>query len=135
MPAYAGKDILLKVNTTGATYVALGGLRTKSITINSESIDITNSDSTNLWREFHTAAGVKTFTATGQGVFLDGADVNKILTNMMTTTQVYLTEIVIPGLGTFTGNVAYTSLAFAGNHNGEVTYDVTIESAGAMTFT
>lgn len=134
MPAYAGKDILLKVNTTGSTYVALGGMRAKSITINSESIDITNSDSTGLWREFHTTAGVKQLSASGSGVFLDGADVNKIMTNMMTTTQVYLTELVVPGLGTFTGNIAYTQLAFAGNHNGEVTYDVTIESAGPITF-
>lgn len=134
MPAYAGKDILLKVNTTGSTYVALGGLRTKSIVIGSESIDITNSDSTGLWRESLSTAGVKSLTATGQGVFLDGADVNKILTNMLTTTQTYLTEMVVPGLGTFTGTVTYTNLSFAGNFNGEVTYDVTIESSGVMTF-
>lgn len=135
MPAYAGKDILLQVNTTGSTYVNLGGLRTKNITLNSEMIDITNSDSTNLWREILTTAGVKTLTATGSGVFLDGADVNKIVTNMLTTTGVYLSKLIVPGLGEFAGNVAYTQISFAGNHNGEVTFDVTIESAGPMTFT
>lgn len=134
MPAYAGKDILLKVNTTGSTYVDLGGLRAKSINIGSEMIDITNSDSTGLWRELLSTSGVKSLSASGQGVFIDDAAVNKVLTNMLTTTQVYLTQIIVPGLGTFTGSVAYTQLNFAGNFNGEVTYDVTIESSGVMTF-
>lgn len=135
MPAYAGKDILLQVNTIGSTYVNLGGLRTKSISLGSEMIDITNSDSVNLWREALATSGVKTLSASGSGVFLDGADVNKIVTNMMTTTQTYLSKIIVPGLGTFDGTVSYSQITIAGNHNGEVTFDVSIESAGQINFT
>ena len=135
MPAYAGKDLLLQVNTTGVTYVTIGGLRTKSIDINGEMIDITNSDSTGLWREALGTYGVRSMSLSGSGVFLDDAAINKVVTNMMTTTAVYNFKIVVAGLGTFDGSFVYTKLTMAGNHNGEETYDVSLESAGAITFT
>ena len=43
-------------------------------------------------------------------------------------------QVVIPGFGTVTGPFQITSLEFAGEHNGEVTYDVAMESAGEVTF-
>jgi len=135
MPASAGKDLLLQVNTTGVTYVTIGGLRTKSIDINGEMIDITNSDSTGLWREALGTYGVRSMSVSGSGVFLDDAAFGKIVTNMMSTTSVYNFKIVVSGLGTFDGSFVYTKLTMAGNHNGEETYDVSLESAGAITFT
>ena len=45
MAAQKGLDMLLKVNTTGSTYATVGGLRSTSITLNDESVDITNKDS------------------------------------------------------------------------------------------
>ena len=44
-------------------------------------------------------------------------------------------QIVIPAFGTVQGAFQITSLEFAGEHNGEVTYDLSLESAGALTFT
>ena len=44
-------------------------------------------------------------------------------------------QIVIPAFGTVQGAFQITSLEFAGEHNGEVTYNMSIESAGALTFT
>jgi TP901-1 family phage major tail protein len=44
-------------------------------------------------------------------------------------------QIVIPDFGTVQGAFQLTSLEFAGEHNGEVTYDVALESAGELTFT
>jgi TP901-1 family phage major tail protein len=44
-------------------------------------------------------------------------------------------QIVIPDFGTVQGPFQITSLDFAGEHNGEVTYDVSFESAGEVTFT
>lgn len=135
MPAFAGKDVLLQVNTTGVTYATIGGLRSRTISINGELIDITNSDSTGLWREALGTYGTRNMSLSGAGVFLDDAAVNKIVTNMLTTTAVYNFRVVVTGLGTFDGQFVYTQLDFAGNHNGEVTYNVSLESAGAITFT
>ncbi|HEX3708980.1 MAG TPA: phage tail tube protein, partial [Pseudolabrys sp.] len=44
-------------------------------------------------------------------------------------------QIVIPDFGTVQGAFQLTSLEFAGEHNGELTYDVAMESAGEVTFT
>ena len=45
MAAQKGLDMLLKVNTSGSSYATVGGLRSTSITLNDESVDITNKDS------------------------------------------------------------------------------------------
>jgi len=44
-------------------------------------------------------------------------------------------QIVIPDFGTMAGPFQLTNLEFAGEHNGEVTYDVALESAGEVSFT
>jgi TP901-1 family phage major tail protein len=44
-------------------------------------------------------------------------------------------QIVIPDFGTVQGAFQIANLEFAGEHNGEVTYDVSLESAGELTFT
>lgn len=41
---------------------------------------------------------------------------------------------LIPSFGTVQGPFQITSLEFAGEHNGEVTYDMALESAGELTF-
>jgi TP901-1 family phage major tail protein len=44
-------------------------------------------------------------------------------------------QIVIPDFGTVQGAFQITTLEFAGEHNGEVTYELSLESAGALAFT
>jgi TP901-1 family phage major tail protein len=44
-------------------------------------------------------------------------------------------QIIIPDFGTVQGPFQITSLEIAGEHNGEVTYDMSLESAGELTFT
>ena len=41
---------------------------------------------------------------------------------------------LIPSFGTVQGPFQITSLEFAGEHNGEVTYDMALASAGELTF-
>jgi len=43
-------------------------------------------------------------------------------------------QIIIPAFGTVQGRFQITNLEFAGEHNGEVTYDMALESAGELTF-
>ncbi|MFZ1882797.1 MAG: phage tail tube protein, partial [Rhodoplanes sp.] len=43
-------------------------------------------------------------------------------------------QLVIPDFGTVTGPFQITSFEFAGEHNGEVTYELALESAGALAF-
>jgi TP901-1 family phage major tail protein len=43
--------------------------------------------------------------------------------------------VVVPDFGTIEGLFQISSLEFSGEHNGEVTFDLALESAGALTFT
>jgi TP901-1 family phage major tail protein len=43
-------------------------------------------------------------------------------------------QVLVPDFGTITGLFQIASLEFAGEHNGEVSFDLALESAGALTF-
>ena len=43
-------------------------------------------------------------------------------------------QVIIPDFGTVAGPFQITSLEFAGQHDGELTYELALESAGELTF-
>ena len=43
-------------------------------------------------------------------------------------------QVVIPDFGIVQGAFQITNLEFAGEHSGEVTYELSLESAGELTF-
>jgi TP901-1 family phage major tail protein len=43
-------------------------------------------------------------------------------------------QVIVPDFGTIAGLFQISALEFAGEHNGEVTFDLSLESAGALTF-
>ena len=53
---------------------------------------------------------------------------------MTSTAMRFRCEIAIPDFGTVQGPFQIVSLAFAGEHDGEMTYDLALESAGPLTF-
>ena len=44
-------------------------------------------------------------------------------------------QVIVPDFGTLAGAFQITSLEYSGEHNGEVAYELALESAGAITFT
>ena len=42
--------------------------------------------------------------------------------------------MIIPGFGTIEGPFQITSIEYAGSHNGEATYELSLASAGALSF-
>src|SRR4051812_5648372 len=133
MTAQKGKDLLVKI-FDGAGYTTVAGLRTRRLSFNAETVDITHAESANRWRELLDGAGVKRASVSGRGLFKDAAtDASMRQTFFDGTVQSY--QIVIPDFGTVAGPFQLTNLEFAGEHNGEVTYDVALESAGEVTFT
>ena len=89
---------------------------------------------TERWRELLDGAGVKRAAVSGQGLFTDATTDASMRQTFFDGTIVNY-QIVIPDFGTVAGLFQITDLAFAGQHNAEVTYDVTLESAGELTFT
>lgn len=149
MAAQRGKDLLLKIDVSG-TYTTIGGLRSTSITINDEAIDITTKED-NGHRVLLAGGGVNSVSVSGSGVFTDAASETALFDAMYdqhntsagatgetgdaTQTAAFQDfQIIVPALGTFTGTFMIASLEYAGEHTGEATYNVTLESAGYITY-
>lgn len=137
MAAQAGKAVLIKMSNQDSpeTFSTIGGQRSSSITINDEPVDITNKDSTNRWREL-IRKGIRNVEISGSGVFLDDTVIGNLNTHMMNTADDIINfQFIVPDFGTFEGAFFVASLSYAGEHDGEATYESTFQSAGAVTFT
>jgi TP901-1 family phage major tail protein len=69
----------------------------------------------------------------GAGVFRDQAS-DLRLRQMFFDGLIATFQLVIPAFGTMEGLFQITSLDYRGEHSGEVTFDISLESAGALTF-
>ncbi len=134
MAAQNGKDLLVKIDMTGdGLFETAAGLRATRLSLNAETVDVTSLESTGGWRELLGGAGVKTAAISGSGVFKDEATDER-------ARQIFFAgetpdfQVVVPGFGTIEGAFQITSIEYAGSHNGEATYELSLASAGALTF-
>lgn len=132
MAAQKGKDLLLKIKGENG-FVTVAGLRTKRLAFNSETVDITDADSAGRWRELLGGSGVQRASLNGSGIFKDAQSDMMIRTAFFAGT-IADWNLVIPDFGVIGGPFQVTALEYTGNHNGEVTFDVALESAGAISF-
>jgi len=132
MSAQHGKDLLMKI-LTGGSYTLVGGFRSNGITINDQSIDVTTKSSGDF-RELMEGGSFRSISISGSGVFVSDAAFGDVHGHVLAGTHPDC-ELVIPGFGTYQGKFQITSLAMTGEHNGEVTYSLSLESAGSVTFT
>jgi TP901-1 family phage major tail protein len=132
MAAQKGKDLLLKI-FDGSSYTTVAGLRANRLSFNAESVDITHAESAGRWRELLDGAGIKRSAVAGRGLFKDATS-DALMRQTFFDGAVKTFQVVIPDFGTVAGPFQITSLEFAGNHDGEVTFDLTLESAGELTF-
>lgn len=134
MGAQAGKDLLIRAADGNGGYVAVAGLRTRQITLNAETVDVTNADSVGRWRELLAGAGMRHASVSGSGVFRDQASDIR-LRQMFFDGAVSAFQVVVPAFGTMEGPFQIASLEYRGEHAGEVTFDMSLESAGPISFT
>jgi TP901-1 family phage major tail protein len=134
MAAQKGKDLLLKVDTTGGgAFTTVGGLRTRTLALNAEAVDVTHSESAGRWRELLSGAGAKSARVAGTGVFKDTASDATVREYAFNGT-IRNWQVVVPDFGTIEGPFQISSLEFSGRHDGEVAFEVALESAGELTF-
>ena len=135
MAAQKGKDLLLKLDSDGlGSFVTVAGLRSKRIAFNSESVDITDADSAGRWRELLAGSGVKRAAVSGSGIFKDAASDAAIRTHFFAG-EIVDWQLVVPDFGTIEGPFQITALEYGGSHDGEVTFEIALESAGPIAFT
>lgn len=134
MAAQKGKDLLLKVDSTGAgAFTTVAGLRSRAIAFNAEPVDITHQESAGQWRELLEGAGVKNARVTGSGIFKDAASDATVRSYVFNGT-IREWQVVIPDFGTVEGLFQIASFELTGRHDGEVAFDLALESAGELTF-
>lgn len=134
MAAQKGKDLLLKVDGTGGgAFTTVAGLRARAIAFNAEAVDVTHAESAGQWRELLAGAGVKSARVTGSGIFKDAAS-DEIVRGYVFNGTIRNWQVVIPDFGTVAGPFHIGSFELTGRHDGEVAFDIALESAGELTF-
>lgn len=135
MAAQKGSSLLIKIGDGGSpeAFTTVGGLRSTSISLNDEAVDVTTIDSSNQ-RELLANGGIQTISISGSGVFTDAASESTLRTAFGASSFKNY-QVIVPDFGTYEGAFMIASLEYAGEYNGEVTYSVTLESSGAISFT
>jgi TP901-1 family phage major tail protein len=135
MAAQSGKDMLLKLDATGGgSFITVAGLRTRSLNFNAASIDITDAESAGQWRELLAGGGIKRASVSGSGIFKDQAS-DEAVRGLFFAGTIAAWQLLIPSFGTVAGPFQITALQFSADYAGEVTFELSLESAGQLSFT
>ena len=140
MAAQKGSSFLLKDNADG-TPATIGGLRSTSMTVNGEMVDITTKESSafvsggnDLGRELLTGGGITSMSISASGVFMDSTD-DENVRDAAFKGEVNAYQLLFGNADTIDGSFKITSYERAGEYNGEETYSITLESSGVIVFT
>ena len=135
MGSQNGKDLLIKVDMAAdGQFTTLAGLRATRVSFNAETIDVTSLESQGGWRELLAGAGVRSVSISGSGVFRD-ADTDERARQLFFDGEAPDFQVIIPDFGIVQGKFQVTAIEYGGSHNGEATYELSLASAGALTFT
>ena len=133
MAAQKGRLFLLKQGTAAAG-TTIAGLRATRFRVNQQTVEVTNKDSTNQWRELLAGAGVRSLAIEASGVFQDSA-VEETVRGYAFAGTANAFGLVFENLDKIDGSFIVSSFERAGDHDDEEQYSLTLESAGAITFT
>lgn len=134
MGAQNGKDLLLKVDLTGdGQFHTMAGLRATRVSFNAETVDVTTLESSGGWRELLAGAGVRSAAISGSGVFKDDAT-DERARQIFFDGETPAFQVIIPDFGTVEGPFQVSGIEYAGSHDGEATYEMSLASAGRLTF-
>ena len=134
MTAQRGRELLLRTESAPNVFVTVAGLRARQISFNAEAVDITHTESSGRWRELLAGAGVRRAGLSGAGIFKDEAS-HALVRQIFFDGDIRNWQIVIPDFGRVLGLFQLSTLEYRGEHAAEVTFELSLESAGPLTFT
>ena len=133
MAVQRGRDMLLKIAGAGGAFVSVAGLRARTISLNARTVDVTDGDSAGRWRELLAGAGVKSAAVSGQGIFKDAAS-DALIREAFFEQSAKRWQLVVPDFGVLEGPFLVSALEYAGEHEGEASFALSLASAGAVEF-
>lgn len=133
MAAQKGRSILIKVSdgTSPATFTTIAGIRSKTMTINNETVDITSGDEA-PWRQLLGDTGMRSVSMSGSGVFQDDAAVN-VIEDLAFNGAIQEFQMVFGNGDIIQGTFAVASFEYGGEHTAEQTFSASFESASICT--
>lgn len=132
-----GSAVAIDADGTGTAaevFESISGLRSKSLSINSELVDITSHDSSE-WMEKLDQAGVRSASLSGEGVFADQVSFDLVLADTLARKQSNWRLFINDAGDYFQGCFQIASKELAGEYNAEGTYSLSLESSGAIALT
>jgi TP901-1 family phage major tail protein len=132
MSAEKGSAFLLKVGDGGAppVFATVAGMRTTQLSVNGEAVNVTSKDSEG-WRELLSGAGTRSVSVAASGIFTGSAAESRIKANALAG-LIDDYELSFESGERLSGRFLLTRLDYAGDHGGERTYALTLESSGAV---
>ncbi|WP_028753717.1 phage tail tube protein [Rhizobium leucaenae] len=132
-----GRTLLIKIGD-GAdpeTFSNLCGLKTRSFDMSTNEIDTTIPSCTNPGDVVQKTSrpGIASRTFTGSGAYVAGANASAFMTHVTNATA-FNAQVVVPGLGTFSGPFFVTSFNFSGDVEPNMDFSATFTAADVLTF-
>ncbi len=131
MAAQRGKDILLKIEGAPGVFTTVAGLRARTISLNARTVDATDGDSAGRWRELLGGAGVKSAAVAGQGIFRDAAS-DALIREAFFSQSASVWRLIVPDFGVLEGRFLVAALEYAGEHEGEATFAISLARAAGL---
>ena len=134
MAKFCGKDFLVQLETAPSVYTTIAGMRSTGMTINKETVDVTDKGDT-PWRQLLDGCGIKSMELSGSGIFTDAAVMKTIMTEMLTGDASINAKLISGAGDTFVGKFHIPSFERNGEYNGAEQFSISLASAGAVTYT
>lgn len=136
MAASKGRGFLLQIGdgATSEAFNTIAGGRSLDITVNNETVDVTDKGS-NGWRGLLDGAGTQAVTVNFSGVFKDDTYGKSARTKVLADTQNNFRILDTDTGDYFSGTFQITSFSQSGEFNGPVEFSMTLESSGEITHT
>ncbi len=135
MAKYCGKDLLIqRFKTAGppAVYETIAGMRSTSLSINNEQVDVTDKGDA-PWREL-LKCGIRSMELSASGMFSDAAVIKSLMADVVAG-EIKVFKIISGAGDIFEGSFLVASLERSGEYNGAEQYTLSLASAGTIAYT
>jgi TP901-1 family phage major tail protein len=112
-------------------YETVAGLRANEIMFNARPVDVTHAQSVGRWRELLDQSGVRSVRISGNGL-LQTQTADILLREIFFSGSECEWQIFIPNFARLEGTFILTQLNYAGTYDGEVNWEMEVQSAGEV---
>lgn len=134
MTVQRGRELVVSIDDGSGSFLALAGLAARELGFATMPVDGTSLSSAGRWRQLVPGAAARQARLLLDGVFSD-QPADLLLRQSFVDGTARLWRVLLPGFARVEAPFVVTALAYRGGADGRVTYELTAESAGFVSFT